>query len=259
MQEVDLKKLNRAELLTMLMSLTQRCDDLELELAQTKEDLTRRQIEIGKSGTMAEAAMRINRLFEDADKAARMYLENIRFQSERQGAAQSNRTGKATLEEILTSRIAESEKSESSAKIAGTDAIFDESAEELAEAKSLLEAAQSEAKEIRERVAAEAAAKLEKAEAQATEALQEAKQQAAAKLEKAEAEAVRLKAESESACQAMEKETKKHCSAMIRQAKEQSQAYWDEVYERIQQYVESAGPLQNLLDQFEKKQKEGQA
>lgn len=242
MQEVDLKKLNRAELLTMLMSLTQRCDDLELELAQTKEDLTRRQIEIGKSGTMAEAAMRINRLFEDADKAARMYLENIRFQSERQGAAQSNRTGKATLEEILTSRIAESEK------IAGTDAEFDGSAEELAEAKSLLEAAQSEAKEIRERVAAEAAAKLQEAEAEA-----------AAKLEKAEAEAVRLRAESESACQAMEKETKKHCSAMIRQAKEQSQAYWDEVYERIQQYVESAGPLQNLLDQFEKKQKEGQS
>ncbi len=84
MTDVELKKLNRAELLTMLMSITQRCDDLEEELEVCKKELAKKDIEINKAGTLAEAAVRINGVFEAADQAAEQYLQNVKMQFENQ-------------------------------------------------------------------------------------------------------------------------------------------------------------------------------
>ena len=50
---------------------------LERELAEANERLAQRQQIVATSGTMAEAAMRLNRVFEAADSAAKEYLSNM--------------------------------------------------------------------------------------------------------------------------------------------------------------------------------------
>ena len=77
MTEGELKKLNRAELLAMLISITQRCDKLEAELQDAYERLDGRDIEVSRAGTLAEAALKINKIFEAADQAGAQYLANL--------------------------------------------------------------------------------------------------------------------------------------------------------------------------------------
>lgn len=79
MTEVELKKLNRAELLAMLISMTRRCDELEAELQEAKKSLQDRAIAIEESGSMAEAVLKINKVFEAVDNASLQYLENIQL------------------------------------------------------------------------------------------------------------------------------------------------------------------------------------
>ena len=76
MTEKELRKLNRYELLEMLLAQGKKLERLERELAEANERLARQQI-VATCGTMAEAAMRLNRVFEAADSAAKEYLSNM--------------------------------------------------------------------------------------------------------------------------------------------------------------------------------------
>lgn len=78
MTDKELKRLSRAELLEMLLAQMERNEELNRRLERAENALKSRRIEIEQSGTMAEAALRLNGVFEAADQAARQYLENIR-------------------------------------------------------------------------------------------------------------------------------------------------------------------------------------
>ena len=65
----------------MLMSVTQRCDDLEEELAIANKKLNDRRVDISESGSLAEAVLRINGVMEAVDKAGVQYLENLKRMS----------------------------------------------------------------------------------------------------------------------------------------------------------------------------------
>ena len=73
-----IKKLKRIELLEILLAQSKRIDELEEELAETKHQLASKRIKIREIGTLAEASLQLNQIFEDADAAARQYLHNIR-------------------------------------------------------------------------------------------------------------------------------------------------------------------------------------
>ena len=77
MTDRELKKLSRKELLDMLIFQAEENKKLKDELEKTKLELLNREISIEKSGSMAEAAMYIAKVFESADKAAQIYLENM--------------------------------------------------------------------------------------------------------------------------------------------------------------------------------------
>jgi chemotaxis regulatin CheY-phosphate phosphatase CheZ len=77
MQDKDLRKLSRAELLELLISQTRRVEELEAQLADALAQLEKRQIAIDKAGTLAEASLMLNGVFEATEKAAAQYLENI--------------------------------------------------------------------------------------------------------------------------------------------------------------------------------------
>lgn len=78
MTEKELHKLNRAELLEMLIAQGKKLNRLEEELKKANSELERREIAVETSGTLAEAALKLNRVFEDADAAAKQYLEVIK-------------------------------------------------------------------------------------------------------------------------------------------------------------------------------------
>lgn len=63
MAKSDLKKLNRAELLELLIAQTERADKLSAELAEAKEQIRSRESLLNRAGDLAEAATKLlNRL-----------------------------------------------------------------------------------------------------------------------------------------------------------------------------------------------------
>ena len=77
MTEKELRRLSRAELLELLLAQTEENEKLKKRLQAAEAALSDRKIIMEKAGTMAEAALKLNGVFEAADRAARQYLENI--------------------------------------------------------------------------------------------------------------------------------------------------------------------------------------
>lgn len=82
MNNNELKRLNRTELLELLLAESKRNRELEKTLQQVKEQLADRELRVERAGTLAEAAMSVNQVFEAADAAAAQYLAGLRMKSE---------------------------------------------------------------------------------------------------------------------------------------------------------------------------------
>lgn len=77
MTDKELQRLSRAELLEMLLAQTEENERLQAELDDAKRALEDRRIEASRAGSLAEASLKLNGVFEAADKAARQYVENV--------------------------------------------------------------------------------------------------------------------------------------------------------------------------------------
>lgn len=97
----DLKKLSRAELLEMLIAQSKEVADLKERLNDAEERLADRQIRIDSAGSIAEASLALNGVFEAAQKAAEQYLENIRRQADM--CAETERQSRERAEKLLSS------------------------------------------------------------------------------------------------------------------------------------------------------------
>ena len=82
MTSKELKRLSRRELLEMLIEQMKENQRLRNRLEQAEAELKNRELVSLRAGSMAEAAMQLNGVFEAADKAARQYLENVYRSSE---------------------------------------------------------------------------------------------------------------------------------------------------------------------------------
>ena len=78
MTSKELRKLSRRELIEVLLAQTREMEQLEAELNSKNELLEKREINIRESGSIAEAALRLSGIFEDAQKAADTYLAEIK-------------------------------------------------------------------------------------------------------------------------------------------------------------------------------------
>ena len=86
MTEKELHRLSRRELLEMLIAQTAENDRLKTRLEQAEAQLQDRRIAIDKAGSLAEAALSLNGVFQAADAAAQQYLDNIQRISSQQDA-----------------------------------------------------------------------------------------------------------------------------------------------------------------------------
>lgn len=82
MTDKELRRLSRSELLEMLIAQTEENRQLKIRLERAEARLRDRTIAVEKAGSLAEAALQLNRVFEAADQAAQQYLENVRLMSE---------------------------------------------------------------------------------------------------------------------------------------------------------------------------------
>lgn len=92
----ELKKLNRIELLELLLAQSKEIDRLNQEITrlngelekqkalqqETEKRLEDRRLRLEETGSMAEAALSVFHVLEDAQKAADLYLENVRQKAE---------------------------------------------------------------------------------------------------------------------------------------------------------------------------------
>lgn len=78
MMDKELKRLSRAELLEMLLAQVEENKKLKICLDEMQAQLDNRQIMLNEAGSIAEAALRLNGVFQSAETAAAQYLENIR-------------------------------------------------------------------------------------------------------------------------------------------------------------------------------------
>ena len=83
MTEKELRRLSRAELLEMLIAQSEELRDVKERLKSAEAILASRVIEINTAGSIAEASLRLNGVFEAAQAACEQYMENIRLLNER--------------------------------------------------------------------------------------------------------------------------------------------------------------------------------
>ncbi|MDY4970951.1 MAG: DNA repair protein [Lachnospiraceae bacterium] len=78
MTDKELHKLKRAELLEMLIEQQKELLDVKQRLEEAEKKLKSRDLVISRAGSIAEAALQLNGVFEAAQKAADQYLANVK-------------------------------------------------------------------------------------------------------------------------------------------------------------------------------------
>ncbi len=84
MMEKELKKMRRSDLLDILVQQNREIERLEQELKIANQELANRQIQIEHSGSIAEASLALNGVFEAAQAACQQYMDNVKQRSEQQ-------------------------------------------------------------------------------------------------------------------------------------------------------------------------------
>lgn len=82
MTENEMKRLGRSQLLEILVDQSREIERLNRELDEMKVKLSERTLSVENSGSLAEASLKINGVFEAAQKAADDYVENVRHRME---------------------------------------------------------------------------------------------------------------------------------------------------------------------------------
>lgn len=98
MTEKELRRLNRRELLEMLIMQEKKLERLQKKLDEAEAELSERRIAIKESGSIAEAALRLNAVFTAAQKAAEQYIENIKM---------LNSTAEKSIDDVMTDNSVE--------------------------------------------------------------------------------------------------------------------------------------------------------
>lgn len=86
MTDKEFKRLSRADLIDIIYELQRQKEAAEAQAEQLRQRLDEKEIRIAKAGSIAEAALQINGIFEAAQAAADQYLTSVRANAERQSA-----------------------------------------------------------------------------------------------------------------------------------------------------------------------------
>ena len=78
----DLTKLKKHDMLEIMLAQSKEIDRLRERVADLEAQLESREFEFSKIGSIAEASLAVTNIFKEAEKAAVIYIENIRRRCE---------------------------------------------------------------------------------------------------------------------------------------------------------------------------------
>ncbi len=100
MADKELRRMNRTELIEIIYALQQNDKTLRNENEDLRRRLDDRMIRLENAGSIAEAALSLNHIFEDAQNAASQYLESLA--EDKKQAEEILADAEKRAEEILT-------------------------------------------------------------------------------------------------------------------------------------------------------------
>lgn len=80
MTDKELKRLKRVDLLELLIAQSRENDRLRAELEETQRKLETKELTLKQAGSIAEAALQLNQVFEAAQAAADQYILSVKAQ-----------------------------------------------------------------------------------------------------------------------------------------------------------------------------------
>ncbi|MBR6731079.1 MAG: hypothetical protein IKL91_00035 [Bacteroidales bacterium] len=83
--QADLLKLKKKDLLEIMLRQSEEIDELRAQIADLQAKLDDRDFQFDRIGSIAEASLAVTNIFQEAEKAAKLYLENIRSKVNEQG------------------------------------------------------------------------------------------------------------------------------------------------------------------------------
>lgn len=100
-KEMLLRKLRRADLLEMLIEQGKEVEALRTQVEELQKKLDEKTIRLEQAGNIAEAALKLNGVFEAAQAAAQQYLESVQEMSGSQNRdAGQNRNGGQNIDHM---------------------------------------------------------------------------------------------------------------------------------------------------------------
>ena len=122
MTEKELKKLNRYQLLELLVMQTERADGLQRKIEELEARLEDRELRFSQLGSVSEAAVYISGVLDAAQKTADLYLEAARKQADELLAEAGNRAQEliARAEQDCLAMAQETQKPQPEEKRSGT-------------------------------------------------------------------------------------------------------------------------------------------
>lgn len=111
MPDRELRRMSRTELVEIIFALKQSEDQLKAENAALAAQLQQREIHIEQAGSIAQAALELNRVFEAAQAAADEYVASVRAANQNTEAAASalRAQAKAEADQILADAQAQAD------------------------------------------------------------------------------------------------------------------------------------------------------
>ena len=103
MDAKSLKKLNRRELLEVMVKISEENEELTRENEELKAEIENRKLSAREVGSLAQASLDANNYFVAAENAAKLYLENI-VRLEREAKERSSKLLEETLAECINMR-----------------------------------------------------------------------------------------------------------------------------------------------------------
>ena len=77
-EKPELLKLKKHELLKIMLKQGEEIDRLRGKIEELEKALDQRKFDLENAGSIAEASLKVTKVFEEAEKAAQIYLDNIR-------------------------------------------------------------------------------------------------------------------------------------------------------------------------------------
>ena len=84
MTDKEFKRLNRAQLIEIIYQMQENEERYKAAVANMRAQLEERKLQISNAGSIAEAALVMSNIFQDADQAARKYLQEVEALAVRQ-------------------------------------------------------------------------------------------------------------------------------------------------------------------------------